>query len=151
MLAERHKHILILESEWQQTAWLAPDHSLMNFYLHEDQGTLAKLHFIPYLLPVSLFLFSREIFTWPAGAWENWVYSWNKAIMESVVVMGLDIVGMLLMCKIIFPHVRLTYINSYRDQADNIMSEMDYLKPMADQKTHILSKEGNHYSATVAI
>ena len=41
--------------------------------------------------------------------------------------------------------------NFKKDQADNIMSEMDYLKPMADQKTHILSKEGNHYSATVAI
>ena len=60
----------------------------MNFYLHEDQGTMAKFNFIPYLLPVSLFLFSREILTWPAGAWENWIYSWNKAIMENVVVMG---------------------------------------------------------------
>lgn len=33
-MAERHKHILTLESEWEQTARLTPERLLMNFHLH---------------------------------------------------------------------------------------------------------------------
>lgn len=31
----------------------------------------------------------------------------------------LDIVGILLRCKFICPHARITYTNSYRDKTDN--------------------------------
>lgn len=84
LLAERHKHILTLEQEWEQTGWLVPDHLLMNFHLHEDQGTLAKFKSIPYLCSLFLYFFSLVGYLGPQKELGDTVHSWHKAIMEGM-------------------------------------------------------------------